>query len=186
MQKKLPENAKLVFKGVIYDVYQWEQEMFDGSKATFEKLKRKDTATIIAIVDDKIMLLDQEQPHKGRFLSFPGGVVDRDESTEQAASRELLEETGYEAGSLELWKRINPMSAMIWNNDCYVARHCRKKQEQNLDNGEKISVRFIDFEEFLMLSEDDNFRHRDIKNEFFYFRLHPDKKEEFRKFLFGE
>jgi len=32
----VPEEAKLVFKGIIYDVYQWEQKMFDGTFSTFE------------------------------------------------------------------------------------------------------------------------------------------------------
>ena len=36
---KVPKQAKRVFKGVIFDVYQWEQEMFDGTKEIFEKLK---------------------------------------------------------------------------------------------------------------------------------------------------
>ncbi len=37
---KIPPNAKRVFKGIIFDVYQWQQKMFDGSKETFEMLKR--------------------------------------------------------------------------------------------------------------------------------------------------
>lgn len=26
---QIPEDAKLVFKGIMYDVYQWQQKMFD-------------------------------------------------------------------------------------------------------------------------------------------------------------
>ena len=37
---KIPKNATKVFSGKTFDVYQWEQEMFDGSKKIFEKLKR--------------------------------------------------------------------------------------------------------------------------------------------------
>lgn len=36
---KLPPQAKKVFTGQIFDVYQWEQEMYDGSFETFEMLK---------------------------------------------------------------------------------------------------------------------------------------------------
>ena len=49
-KNNLPENAKLVFKGIIHDIYQWEQEMFDGSKATFERIRRPDTTAVIAVV----------------------------------------------------------------------------------------------------------------------------------------
>lgn len=186
MQKKLPENAKLVFKGVIYDVYQWEQEMFDGKMAIFERIVRRDTASAIATVGDKIILLEQEQPFKGKFLSLPGGRGEDGEETIDIVRRELLEETGYVPQSLELWKRINPVSALMWNNDYYVARNCSLQQEPELDNGEKISLRLISFDEFMLMSEDDGFRHGDLKKELFYLRLHPDKQDEFRKFLFGK
>jgi ADP-ribose diphosphatase len=185
MNKKLPKDAKVVFDGIIYDVYHWEQEMFDGSNATFERLKRKDTATAIATVGDKIILLEQEQPFAGKFLSLPGGRADGDEKTIDIATRELLEETGYAAKSMNLWKRYNPISTILWNNDYYIARDCKKEQEQSLDSGEKINMKLISFEDFLMLSEDDSFRHNDLKRDLFYFRLHPDKKEKFKKLLFG-
>jgi len=187
MKKKLPENAKLVFKGVIYDVYHWEQEMFDGSKATFERLKHKDTANVIAIVGDKIMLLEQEQPVKGKFLSLPGGKGEDGEKTVEIARREFLEETGYVAQALDFWKRFNsPISSMLWNNDFYIARNCTLQQEPELDNGEKISIKWISFEDFLMLSEDDSFRHRNLKKELFYLRLHPEEKEKLKNLLFGK
>ncbi len=48
--KVIPEQAELKFRGVIFDVYQWPQEMFDGSVETFEMLRRADTVKIIAIL----------------------------------------------------------------------------------------------------------------------------------------
>ena len=45
-KQPIPANAKKVFHGVIFDVYQWEQEMFDGTKEIFEKLKRPDTVVV--------------------------------------------------------------------------------------------------------------------------------------------
>lgn len=61
----MPENAKRVFKGIIFDVYQWEQEMFDGGKETFEKLKRPNTVVVFPVFPDgRIMLTEQEQPGK--------------------------------------------------------------------------------------------------------------------------
>lgn len=58
---KIPINARRVFKGIIFDVYQWEQKMFDGNFKTFEMLKRPNTVEIIAIRDNKIgSRLDKE------------------------------------------------------------------------------------------------------------------------------
>ena len=65
----MPENAKCVFKGEIFDVYQWEQEMYDGTKATFEKLKRPDTVVVFPVLPDgQIILTEQEQPGKKLFV----------------------------------------------------------------------------------------------------------------------
>jgi hypothetical protein len=58
----IPDNASLAFKGQIFDVYQWPQIMFDGSTKTFEMLKRPDTVQIILVRDNKILLVEDEQP----------------------------------------------------------------------------------------------------------------------------
>ena len=98
-KQPIPENAKLVFKGVVFDTYQWEVNGYDGSKRIFEKVKRPDTAMIIPVTEDgKIILALQEQPNK---LPFMGTVEDvglmKAKMFLEAAKRELLEETGYEA-----------------------------------------------------------------------------------------
>ena len=67
---KIPDNAKLVFKGVIFDVYQWQQELFDGSQATFEALKRPGTVQVIPTVGDRVLLSYEEQPGKPRRHTF--------------------------------------------------------------------------------------------------------------------
>ena len=62
-KQPIPDNAKKVFGGVLFDVYQWEQELFDGTKTIFEKLKRPDTVVVFPVLDDgKILLTEQEQP----------------------------------------------------------------------------------------------------------------------------
>ena len=59
---KIPINAKKVFSGIIFDTYQWEQEMYDGSHKIFEMVKRSPTVDVIATMDDKIITLWEEQP----------------------------------------------------------------------------------------------------------------------------
>ena len=59
----IPRHAKRVFKGEIFEVYQWPQEMFDGSIKTFEMVRRPDTVATIAVIEDKIIVLEEEQPN---------------------------------------------------------------------------------------------------------------------------
>jgi ADP-ribose pyrophosphatase len=144
----VPDNAERVFQGVIYDVYHWTQELFDGSEATFEMLKRPDTVSVICVVDDKILLLDDEQPHTGLRQSFPGGRVDdTDESILAAAQREVLEETGYAFSNWRILKVWQPHLKTEWFVYLLLANGVRDQQEPKHDAGEKITVREIGFDD---------------------------------------
>jgi hypothetical protein len=47
---KIPSHAHKVFSGVIFDVYQWDQELFNGKIATFEAIQRPSTVIVIPVV----------------------------------------------------------------------------------------------------------------------------------------
>ena len=92
----MPASAKMVFKGKIFEVWQWQQKMYNGTTQTFERLKRPDTVQVIPVVGSKILTQRQEQPDQSApFFSFPGGRCDEREDPLAAVKRELLEETGY-------------------------------------------------------------------------------------------
>ena len=52
-KQPIPDHAKLVFKGTVYSVYQWDQEMYDGSTKVFEKVARADSATVIPVINGR-------------------------------------------------------------------------------------------------------------------------------------
>ena len=104
---KIPKEAKCVFKGIVFDVWQWRQKMFDGSFETFEAISRPNTVSVIAITEDKKIIVTKElQPQlKKYFLNVPAGRMDRGEIPKQTAIRELKEETGYKAKTIKLYKK---------------------------------------------------------------------------------
>ncbi len=148
----VPDTAQRVFEGKIFDAYQWPQEMFDGSSETFEMLKRPDTVSAICVVDGKIVVIDDEQPHTGSRKSFPGGRVDKtDANIEAAAKREVLEETGY---SFKSWRLISvgqPHTKIEWFVHVLMAWDVAGKQATNHDAGERITVHGINFDELKTL-----------------------------------
>lgn len=155
MKKIVPENAILippeaerVFQGVIFDVYQWQQELFDGSMATFERIKRADTVLAICIVDDKILIIEDEQPNRGKTVKFPGGRVDPgDGSIVAAAKREIREETGYEFAQWKLANVVQPENKIEWFVSIYIANNVTQQQLTRGDAGEKIQSALYSFSE---------------------------------------
>ncbi len=181
----IPPNARLVFKGVIFEVWQWEQEMFDGSKATFEKVWRYPTLEVIATVGDKILFEEQDQPDRKNNLNFPGGRADQSENLLEEAKRELLEETGYRSDDWSLFMKHGKGGKIIHEISYFIARNCVEVQEPNLDAGEKIRVRFITFDELIALAEEPRFWvSPEFRIELIKMQFDPAKKERFRAMLF--
>ena len=148
----IPGQANLVFKGQIYDTYQWPQKLYDGSEATFEMLRRPDTVETIGIVDNKVIVVSDKQPNRGVKLSFPEGRVDKtDNDTLSAAKREVNEETGYEFKHWRLVKVWQPHTKIEWFVYLYLAWDGKKTTEPHVDAGEIIEVELVTFEKLKQL-----------------------------------
>lgn len=152
----IPDHADLVFSGVLFDTFQWQQPLFDGTEATFEMLRRQDTVVVVPIVDDKIIILEEEQPHHGKRVNLPGGRVDDHETNVlDAAKRELHEETGFSFESWKLLKVTQPFSKIEWFLYLYVAWGSYEQHEQHIDGGEKINVTFKTVADIQILCDQD-------------------------------
>lgn len=183
---KLPEKAQKVFTGKIFDVYQWDQTLYDGSTAVFEMLKRPNTLQVIAVQDGKIAITYEEQPTKGPFYSLIGGRQDEGETPLEGAKRELLEESGLVSDYWVLYKTYMPYTKIDWEIYTFIARNCKKVNEQSLDGGEKITIQSVTFEEFVETIFSEKFYGREIAYDLMQMMYRePEKLEEFKKQLFG-
>ena len=181
-KQPIPENAQKVFKGKIFDVYQWEQELFDGTKTIFEKVKRLDTVVIYPILaDGSILLTQQEQPGRDPFIDAPSGRVDEGEDVLVAAKRELREETGYEAEEFVLWKAVSPVTKIDWVVYIFIAKNCKKVYEQDLDSGEKVALKSVSFDELLQVSRDKTFRAQESIIDFLEAQIDTNKYKELKE-----
>jgi ADP-ribose pyrophosphatase len=145
----IPEAAELVFKGTIFNVYHWQQEMFDGSFQTFEMLRRPDTTMVIVIDGDQIIVLDEQQPGTPmQYNRLAGGRVEPGELPCDAAKREIEEEIGMQFNDWALLEVTQPALKIEWFAYVYVAVNKIKQGETAHEIGEKIAIKRVSFDKF--------------------------------------
>ena len=76
---------------------------------------------------------------------MPSGAIEKGEDPKVAAGRELLEETGYQAGHLEFLMKTAPNAANSTAYAyCYLATDAEWVAAQHLDAMEDVAVEFMD------------------------------------------
>lgn len=101
---------------------------FDSTPADapYYSLTLADYVTIVAVTQQgQFVLVRQFRPAVEQItLELPAGTVDAGETPEQSAKRELEEETGYRAESLELLGVLEPDTGRLSNRMwCYFAKN---------------------------------------------------------------
>lgn len=157
MEKIERLERTLVYKGAIIDYYQDKVKIPNGNIATWDFIAHKGAAAVIAVKDDgKLLMVRQYRNALDReTLEIPAGALDSVyEPTDVAAARELEEETGYQAGKLELLITLRTTVAFCNEKiDVYVASDL-KPGKQHLDEDEYINVESYDIEELVQMIYD--------------------------------
>jgi 8-oxo-dGTP pyrophosphatase MutT (NUDIX family) len=109
-------------------------------------------------------------------LEIPGGLVDPGDTPENAAARELLEETGYHAEDVVKLGVSNPNPA-IFNNRCYtfVTRNVTKVCDPKPDQTEDIEVVLIPLVDIPELIRKGKIDHAIVISAFYWFFLQDQK-----------
>jgi ADP-ribose pyrophosphatase len=91
-------------------------------------IQGKDFVVVVAVTtQNHILLVRQYRPPVAAVtLELPAGHIDPGETPEQAARRELLEETGHEADTFKLLANLSPSVARFTNRMyCFFAADAR-------------------------------------------------------------
>jgi ADP-ribose pyrophosphatase len=142
---------KNVFKGRVLSLSLYTLTI-NKRKVTREVIEHPGAAAILAIEDDKILLVRQHRFPHGYVLEIPAGTLEKGEKPLKCAHRELREETGYAAKKMTPLIKYYP--SIGYNTEiihCYVASGIKKAGDLQLDHDEIMSVVKIDFKKILKM-----------------------------------
>ena len=134
-------NKQKLLDTPVFTVNQSQNQAPDGRTGNYITIDAPDWAAVIPVIGDDFLMVKQwRHAYQGLSLEFPGGVVDKGETPEQGARRELLEETGCKAGTLVQLGTMSPNPALFSNRfHVFLAKDLTAAGEQNLDADEFLN-----------------------------------------------
>ena len=132
-----------------------------GGEATREVIEHNGAVAMVALTDDgKVIMVKQYRyPMRKVILEIPAGKIDKGETDpDEAAARELKEETGYTAGRMEKMGKIYP--SVGYSEEGIELYLCRDlvPGETDMDEDEAIDIEEYDFDEACRMAESGEIR----------------------------
>jgi ADP-ribose pyrophosphatase len=151
----------------------------DKKEGSFFVVENPDWVNVIALTRNQEVVLIEQFRHgiEEVILEIPGGMIDDDEDTENAARRELLEETGFSSGEFILLGKSRPNPA-IQNNTVfhYLALNCEKTETPAFDEHESVVTKIVSLEDAKKLIADGTISHSLVIAAFHYFSIYQNKE----------
>jgi len=156
MKKEEKICTNTVYKGRIVNLKVDSALLPSGKKTLREVIEHAPAVGILAVTDGgKVIFVKQYRYAVGEFLmEIPAGIVEEGESSEAAAKRELMEETGYRPGKLVEVCRVYPSPG--FSNEVitlYVATELAEGSMEP-DDDENIEVVLLTKPEIIKMVEE--------------------------------
>jgi ADP-ribose pyrophosphatase len=144
MEKTL--STQRVFDGKLLKVDRFEVELDDGRKAVREIVNFPEVVVVIATRENQDILCVRQfrKPIEGFLIEAIAGKVDVGETPEEAAKRELKEETGYEAREIYKLGTVYPTPGYSTEKQHYFMTLVNgEPTKQSCDDDERIELKWM-------------------------------------------
>ena len=126
--------------------------IIDNNKQTdYYVVEKNDVVLILAFNKNNeiILVSEYKYPVNQIMTGIPGGTIIRgNEEPLEAAKRELKEETGCESDEWEFFtKTYEYPTKDIHELSIYIAKNCVQISEQNLDDNEELTFKWVPFQD---------------------------------------
>lgn len=158
--KETTQNSKSVFNGKVFSVHCDDVRLSDGRPAKREVVEHPGGVCIAAVDDEQhIYVVEQYRYPMGEtIMELPAGKLEPGEDPEQAALRELQEETGLQARNIRLVGVLYPTPGYCSEKlYLYLATDLQQGAQQ-LDEGELLHCDRIPFSELRTLVLDNTIK----------------------------
>ena len=151
----MSKDWKLISKNKVFDnpfrpIEEWKMKSPSGGEEVYYIDTGYDVVEIFVLTKDNEVLMLEEyfMSKQDKVYTLPAGLVEKGDSAQETAMRELMEETGYKAKE---WVSLgNTVRGKYTTGHVhyFLALDAVKVAEQSLDSNEDIKVMPIGIEDF--------------------------------------
>jgi 8-oxo-dGTP pyrophosphatase MutT (NUDIX family) len=159
-----PVSKKAVCQTRVLKVIELDSQSPMGDTRSYTIIESPDWVTVIPVIEtprEQFVMVRQWRHGENRITAeFPGGVINAGESAEEAAKRELLEETGYEASKIVRLAPFSPNPALMTNHQHFcLAFDLRDTKKTHPDDDEYVYAFIEDAESVFARMEAGEYSH---------------------------
>ena len=143
------EKLELAYRAHVFDVYNDHLVLPDGRRVVYDLIKHSPGACVLPVCDDGRIILVRQYRNAIDEITYevPAGFIDAGETPEDAAIRELREETGYIAGNVEyVTKTVLAIGTSDEQTYIYIGRDLTLGKP-DLDENEFINYEYLELKD---------------------------------------